>query len=151
MRGTRFSGFLLIEVVLVVFFSSLLCLLVIPTLCRLQRKMVLLSAAHQVATVIRLARVEAIEGETQTRIIFDVAGNSVVFRGKENKSVRYKMPSGVFLYTTNFPSHELRFLPRGTPFCGGTVVLRTRSERKYIIVVPVTGRVRLSDTPPPPM
>lgn len=144
-------GFTLFEVIFVLFLSSLLCAFAIPTLYHLQEKFVLLSAAYQVASIIRLARIEAIEGEVQTRVIFDITGNSVVFRGKESRSVRYKMPSGVSLYTTNFPSHELRFLSRGTPLCGGTVVLRTRSRRKYVIIAPVIGRVRLSDTPPPPM
>lgn len=144
-------GFTLFEAILVLFLSSLLCVLAIPTLYHLQERLTLLGAAYQVASIIRLARIEAIEGEVQTRIIFDIPGNSVVFRGKGGSSLRYKMPSGVSLYTTNFPSHELRFLSRGTPLCGGTVVLRTRSKRKYIIVAPVVGRVRLSDTPPPPM
>lgn len=144
-------GLTLVEVVFVLFLSSLLCILAIPTLYHLQEKLLLLGAAYQVASLIRLARIEAIEGEVQTRVIFDVTGNSVIFRGKEGSSVRCGMPRGVSLYTTNFPSHELRFLPRGTPLCGGTVVLRTKSKRKYIIVAPVIGRVRLSDTPPPPM
>lgn len=141
-------GFILFEVIFVLFLSSLLCVLAVPTLYHLQRKLALLSAAHQVASVIRLARIEAIEEGVQTKVIFDIMGNSFLFRGKEGKSTRYRMPNGVFLYTTNLPSHEVLFLPQGVPLCGGTVMLRTKTDRKYIVITPVTGRVRLSDTPP---
>ncbi|MEN3202708.1 MAG: hypothetical protein ABDK87_03110 [Atribacterota bacterium] len=139
---------MLFEVIFVLFLSSLLCVLAVPTLYHLQRKLALLSAAHQIASVIRLARIEAIEGGVQTRVIFDIVGNSLFFRGKEGKSTRYRMPNGVFLYTTNLPSHEVLFLPQGIPLCGGTIVLRAKADRKYIIITPVTGRVRLSDAPP---
>lgn len=141
-------GFVLLEMVVALFLFSFLFVLAVPTLAHLQRKFTLLGCAHQVAGIIRLAQIEAIEGETQTKVTFDIVGNRVIFRGKDNTSTKYTLPGGVFLYTTNFPSHELSFLPQGTPLCGGTVVLRTKTVRKYVIVAPVTGRVRVSDTPP---
>lgn len=144
------QGFALFEAILAVAISSLLLVLTIPVLSRLREKLLLLGTAYQVASIIRLARIEAVEEGMQTRVLFDIVGNSVVFRGKRGL-MRHRMPDGVSLYTTNFPSHELLFFSRGTPQCGGTVVLRTKTERKYVIVAPVTGRVRLSDTPPPPM
>ncbi len=146
LREKGISGFTLFEVVVALSLLLLLCALAIPTLSHLQGRLTLLNTAHQIASIIRLARIEALEKETQTKVLFDILGNSVIFQVGKN-TVRYKIPRGVFLYTTNFPSHELRFLPRGTPMCGGTIALRTKRNRKYVIVVPVTGRVRLSDTP----
>ncbi|WP_017873117.1 GspH/FimT family pseudopilin [Candidatus Caldatribacterium saccharofermentans] len=147
-KSTYCFGFSVLEVIIGLSLCALLLALGVPSLSRLQGESVLLGAAQQIASVIRLARIEALEAAVQTRIIFDVVGNRFLFRGKDGKTRIYPVPGGIALYATNFPSNELRFLPSGTPLCGGTVILRTPKKRKYIIIAPVTGRVRLSDTSP---
>jgi hypothetical protein len=70
-----------------------------------------------------------------------------------NNSTRQKQCLSVYLdlYSTNFPSNELKFNMGGIPISGGgTVTLREKLTRKqyYVIVAPVTGRVRVSSLPP---
>lgn len=142
------AGFSLLEIIIASSSCIFLCVLTISSLARLQRDFALAGIAQNIAGLVRLARIEALEGKLTTRIIFDILGNRLLFRGKDGVSRIYPMPEGVKLYTTNFPSNELRFSPQGTPLCGGTVTLRTQTKLKYVIVAPVTGRVRLSDTPP---
>ncbi|MGQ9622598.1 MAG: GspH/FimT family pseudopilin [Candidatus Caldatribacteriaceae bacterium] len=144
----KFLGFLLFEIVLVFSLFAILCAFAFPSFARYRSNLALLGVAQNVASTIRLARIEAIEGGVNTRIIFDVAANRLLFRGKDGKTKVYPLPAGVTLYTTNFPSHILSFYPQGTPSCGGTVTLKTLEKLRYVIVAPVTGRVRISDSPP---
>lgn len=147
-RKERTSGFLLLELILVLSFVALLCAFAFPSFTRCQSNLALPGVAQKVASTVRLARIEAIEGSVNTRIIFDVAANRILFRGKDGKTKIYSLPAGVTLYTTNFPSHTLSFYPQGTPSRGGTIALRTSERFRYVIVAPVTGRVRISDSPP---
>ncbi|MCX6088854.1 MAG: prepilin-type N-terminal cleavage/methylation domain-containing protein [Candidatus Atribacteria bacterium] len=59
----------------------------------------------------------------------------------------YEIPEGVVLYRANFIENNiLYFYPTGTPSSGGTITLRVKDRLKYVIITPVTGRVRISDT-----
>jgi hypothetical protein len=55
-----------------------------------------------------------------------------------------RMPAGVDLRTTSFPSHTVTFSPLGNP-PAGTVVLRAGLAPQRRITVEVTGYVRLAD------
>ncbi|MGC8778505.1 MAG: GspH/FimT family protein, partial [Candidatus Caldatribacteriaceae bacterium] len=102
----------------------------------------------QVLTKIRQAKIEAMQSGKDIRLLFDTSGNRVLYRGKSGKTEIISFPKGIKLYTTNFPSNILYFNSAGTPSCGGTVTIRSGGERRYIIVTPVTGRVRFSEKPP---
>ena len=56
---------------------------------------------------------------------------------------------GVNLFNTNFTNNNLYFYPSGVPSMGGTVTLKNkRGKVLYVIMTPVTARVRVSPEPP---
>ena len=56
---------------------------------------------------------------------------------------------GVNLFNTNFTNNNLYFYPSGVPSMGGTVTLKNkRGKILYVIMAPVTARVRVSPDPP---
>ena len=53
------------------------------------------------------------------------------------------------LFSTNFTDNNLYFYPSGVPSMGGTVTLKNKSGKiLYVIMTPVTARVRISPDPP---
>jgi len=53
------------------------------------------------------------------------------------------------LFNTNFTDNNLYFYPNGVPSMGGTVTLKNkRGKVLYVIMTPVTARVRVSPNPP---
>jgi len=53
------------------------------------------------------------------------------------------------LFDTNFTDDNLYFYPNGVPGQGGTVTLKNKKGKVlYIIMTPVTARVRISPDPP---
>ena len=53
------------------------------------------------------------------------------------------------LFNTNFTDDNLYFYPNGVPSMGGTVTLKNkRGKVLYVIMTPVTARVRVSTEPP---
>jgi len=53
------------------------------------------------------------------------------------------------LYNSNFTDGNLYFYPNGVPSMGGTVTLKNKKGRVlYVIMTPVTARVRISTEPP---
>jgi prepilin-type N-terminal cleavage/methylation domain-containing protein len=53
------------------------------------------------------------------------------------------------LFNTNFTDNNLYFYPNGVPSMGGTVTLKNRRGKiLYVIMTPVTARVRVSPEPP---
>ena len=56
---------------------------------------------------------------------------------------------GVDLFNTNFTNNNLYFYPSGVPGQGGTVTLKNRKGKiLYVIITPVTARIRISPNPP---
>jgi len=55
----------------------------------------------------------------------------------------------VELFKTNFTNNKVFFYPNGVPGQGGTVTLKNkRGKVLYVIMTPVTARVRVSPEPP---
>jgi prepilin-type N-terminal cleavage/methylation domain-containing protein len=53
------------------------------------------------------------------------------------------------LFNTNFTNNNLYFYPSGVPSMGGTITLKNkRGKVLYVIMTPVTARVRVSPEPP---
>ena len=53
------------------------------------------------------------------------------------------------LFNTNFTDNNLYFYPNGVPSMGGTVTFKNkRGKILYVIMTPVTARVRVSPEPP---
>jgi len=56
---------------------------------------------------------------------------------------------GVELFKTNFTGDKVYFYPNGVPSMGGTVTLKNKIGKVlYVIMTPVTARVRVSPEPP---
>ena len=56
---------------------------------------------------------------------------------------------GVELFKTNFTNNQVFFYPNGVPNMGGTVTLKNKKGKVlYVIMTPVTARVRISPEPP---
>ncbi|GAI20803.1 unnamed protein product, partial [marine sediment metagenome] len=55
----------------------------------------------------------------------------------------------VNLFNTNFTDNNLYFYPSGVPGQGGTVTLKNKKGKVlYVIMTPVTARIRISPEPP---
>ena len=53
------------------------------------------------------------------------------------------------LFNTNFTDNNIYFYPNGVPGQGGTITLKSRRGKVlYVIMTPVTARVRVSPDPP---
>ena len=53
------------------------------------------------------------------------------------------------LFNTNFTNNNLYFYPNGVPGQGGTVTLKNKKGKVlYVIMTPVTARIRISTKPP---
>ena len=53
------------------------------------------------------------------------------------------------LFNTNFTDNNLYFYPNGVPSMGGTITLKNKKGKVlYLIMTPVTARVRISLNPP---
>jgi len=53
------------------------------------------------------------------------------------------------LFNTNFTDNRVSFRPNGVPSMGGTVTLKNKIGKVlYVIMTPVTARVRVSPEPP---
>lgn len=105
--------------------------------------------AEQMAYIIRHCRQEA---------VFSGEGKWVKFypqnaKYKEGKSVYYLNEGISFVGKTTFTRKigeqpACIFRPSGAPGSAGTVTLKNRFSRVYIIVNPAAGRIRVSDTAP---
>ena len=53
------------------------------------------------------------------------------------------------LFNTNFTNNQVFFYPNGVPSMGGTITLKNKIGKVlYVIMTPVTARIRISPQPP---
>ena len=121
-----------------------------PALARPLEDAKLQADARRMAAVLRMARQESITtGKPQT-VVFYTSATKYKIMGQST----YYLKSGIdFVGTTTFTmraesSPACSFSPSGAPSSGGTVTLCNHYSRLYIIVNPVAGRVRISESPP---
>ena len=68
---------------------------------------------------------------------------------KQTKLYKEIRLEGVELFKTNFTNNNVFFYPNGVPGQGGTVTLKNkRGKVLYVIMTPVTARIRISTEPP---
>jgi hypothetical protein len=68
---------------------------------------------------------------------------------KETELINDIILIDIDLFDTNFTDNNLYFYPNGVPSMGGTITLKNkRGKVLYVIMTPVTARVRISPTPP---
>jgi len=150
----RNNGYTLIELMVVVGIISLLLGLGINGLdyliqwSRLNTAAALLSS--QLKDTQSRAFYEGVYYKIEFYATFDWPTSSnkyKIFKGTElYKEIKLE---GVELFKTNFTDDRVRFYPNGVPSMGGTVTLKNkRGKILYVIMTPVTARVRVSPNPP---
>ena len=144
------AGFTLIEVVAVIAVMLIAAAITVPALDRPLDDARLYTDARQMANVLRSARQQAISSMETTTVIFYPASARYKVAGKPSSTLQ----SGVqFVGGTTFTTRlgsmpTCVFAPTGAPGSGGTGTLTNGHKLMYVIVNPVAGRVRLSETPP---
>lgn len=145
-------GFTLIELFITVTMLGLLLAVALPRLSALSSWQ-LESAARKMAVDLRLTRNEAVSSGKVCQVKFFVYGQLYQLHlAGENRMVN--LPEGIsFQGSTTFDKDPLNpyvlFNALGRPNRGGTVILKSANgDKRYIIVTPVTGRVRVSREPP---
>ena len=143
-------GFTLLEVIVVLSLLAVLVSLAVVTVAPLEH-LKLQAAAHEMAGHLRNARQDAIASGQHSEIVFFIYATCYSLRlNDENRCI--ELPKGVqFKGKTTFPGTppSVFFNPMGRPSRGGTIILQSSSgERRYVIMTPVTGRVRISKEPP---
>lgn len=143
------EGFTLLELLAVLALLVVLAAVALPRAGDLSRWR-LKGAARILAGNLRLARQEAIAGG-YNKVVFYVYNNSYELCFSQKNST-VELPQGIsFEGLTTFPGKppSLHFNMLGHPSSGGTVILKTLGgEKIYIIMTPVTGRIRISREPP---
>jgi len=143
------NGFTLLELLCVLALMGILSALAVPRLIYTAH-WELEGAARAMAADIRLVQQEAIVHGESTAVYFLGSHNSYQLRLPNGNRTVY-LPEGVsYEGQTSFPTDPfLKFNYLGAPGGGGTVTLQTASgSKRYVIVTPVTGRTRISKTPP---
>ncbi len=106
--------------------------------------------ARQMAALLRLAREKSIAtGQPQTVVFYPNNGKYKI----SGQTYHLLNPGINFVGTTTFTTSvgglpACSFSPSGAPGSGGTITLGSSNSRIYVIVNPVAGRVRISDSPP---
>ncbi|MGR6836447.1 GspH/FimT family pseudopilin [Syntrophomonas erecta] len=147
----RNKGFTLIELSIFLCLVGIILLLSSPLLVRQIDNYRLESDARRLAGVLRDVRQQAVaEGTPQTVKFFIFSGAYQVVGEKT-----YYLQDGIrFADKTSFKTTIgstscCKFTINGSPVTGGTITLANRQNRKkYIIVNPVAGRIRVSEMPP---
>ncbi len=134
--------------------TSTLLLVAMPQLAKAVEKYSLDAAARQLAEDIRITQQQALNEESASYFLqlypYDPYNDWYEIKKGSLRVARVKLPKSVDMYPTNFSGNKIVISARGTAVAGGTVTLRERASGrfKYVIVTPVTGRVRVSDSPP---
>lgn len=143
-----YSGFTLTELIVILALFSFLFSFSLPSLANLRNTLIGRTIVQKISSQMRIAKIEALNQGKTTKIVFDITQNKYIYTNSSGKSTHHSMPDEAIFYRTNFPLNTLRFYSTGTPSSGGTITLRIGNNLKYIIITPVTGRVRISDKPP---
>ncbi len=150
--NNRNKGFTLIELMVVVVIISLLLGLSLNGLNNLIQWSKLNTAAALLSSELKntqsMAFYEGICYKIEFYATFD---RYRVYKVTELYKELYKdiQLEDIDLFNTNFTDNNLYFYPSGVPGQGGTITLKNkRGKILYVIMTPVTARVRISPDPP---
>ena len=145
---SRNKGYTIIELTIVVVIISLLLSLSLNGLYNLIQWSKLNKAAAILSSELKLAHSKAFyEGVYYKLQFWPTLDRYRIYR----QTVLYKeiQLEDIDLFNTNFTDNNVYFYPNGVPSMGGTVTLKNKREKVlYVIMTPVTARVRVSPDPP---
>jgi len=145
---SRNKGYTIIELTIVVIIISLLLSLSLNGLYNLIQWSKLNRAAAILSSELKLAQSKAFyEGVYYKLQFWPILDRYRIYR----QTVLYKeiQLEDIDLFNTNFTDNNVYFYPNGVPSMGGTVTLKNkRGKVLYVIMTPVTARVRVSTNPP---
>lgn len=147
------GGFTLLELSFVFLLLGTACTLAFPQFKSALAGCTLYTAARQMASEIRTVQQEALTtGKMVYRISFDLSGGLYLVQLNTRVLKTVSLPAGVRM-TLKFPDPDQRILEfnaRGLPVTAGTIILQESRTGScyYVIIAPVTGRVRISPFPP---
>jgi len=144
----RTKGYTLIELMVVVGIISLLLGLSLNGLYNLMQWSKLNRAAAILSSELK---------NTQSRAFYEGVYYKLQFWSSLDRYRIYKQTEliddiileDIDLFNTNYTDDKVYFYPSGVPSMGGTVTLKNkRGKVLYVIMTPVTARVRISPDPP---
>ena len=142
------KGYTLIELMVVVVIISLLLGLSLNGLYNLIQWSKLNTAAAMLSSELK---------NTQSRAFYEGVYYKLQFWPSLDRYRIYKQTElvediileDIDLFNSNFTDDNVYFYPNGVPSMGGTVTLKNkRGKILYVIMTPVTARVRVSPDPP---
>jgi len=142
------KGYTFIELMVVVGIISLLLAFSINALYNLQQWNKLSTAATLLSSELK---------NTQSRAFYEGVYYKLQFWPTFDRYRIYKQTElykdiqleNIDLFNTNFTNNNLYFYPNGVPGQGGTVTLKNKIGKVlYVIMTPVTARIRISPEPP---
>lgn len=142
------NGLTLIELVIVTGIIAILFLISFKGLYDVKESLNLNRAAHQLEGYLKDCQCQAMYTGNYFKMDFYPSLNRYrVYR--ESDLIQDIILENINLHYTNFTGHRVYFNKKGTPSMGGTVTLKTKSNKTlYVIMTPVTARVRISKRPP---
>ena len=146
--NNRNKGYTLIELMVVVIIISLLLGLSLSGLYNLIQWSKLNRAAAILSSELK---------NTQSRAFYEGVYYKIEFWSPLDRYRIYRKTElykdiqleDINLFNVNFTNNKVYFYPSGVPSMGGTVTLKNkRGKILYVIMTPVTARVRISPNPP---
>jgi len=146
------SGFTLLEALCTLTIIALVLSVVVPGLLRTPDGVVLEVATRQIASLLRLARAQAIATNTET--VVEIDADKRIITEQDAPSLQFDSAIGLRLTTADEESRGaaragIRFFPDGTS-SGGEIALILRGRTAKISVNWLQGepKLELADAPP---